>query len=318
MHVLSSKDEFWICGDCEYWLLVEWALMALSEFVDTSERWLSFEFLQSTKLGGSEMDDVSTLFAKLAGVRMAVVSAMSENVSRNRSGGSVLTRTNFAPDQVEHYFRQAEHHLELLRKSLPALYAEFQVIETNPSVEMTSPRPDVPAIWHFSRAQMERLVRDIDQVLEVRANSALLAPKAQAPRRVFISHGRSKDWLSVQPFIEKDLKLATLELAQEPNLGQTLIEKLVANSTRCDSAVIVMTGDDLLEDEARVRENVMHEIGYFQGRYGRNAVILLHEDGVHVPTNLGGIAYVPFPNGRIESAFHVLNRELTVLYRIGE
>lgn len=263
------------------------------------------------------MTQASTLLAKLAGVRKSVMAAMNENVSRNRSGGEVLTRTNFAPDQVEHYFKQAAAHAESLRALLPDLYGDFQEIETKPALEMTSPKPDVPPPWHFSRAQMERLVRDIDQVFEIRANSELQVPKTEAPRRVFISHGRSKDWLEVQPYIEKDLRLATLELAQEPNLGQTLIEKLVANAGRCDSAVIVMTGDDLAENETRVRENVMHEIGYFQGRYGRRAVVLLHEDGVKVPTNLGGIAYVPFPKGHIEAGFHVLQRELNALYEGG-
>lgn len=261
------------------------------------------------------MTQASTLLAKLAGVRKAVVAAMNENVSRNRSGGEVLTRTNFAPEQVEHYFKQAAAHTQALKSLLPDLFADFQNVETEPTTEMTSAKPDTPAPWHFSRAQMERLVRDIDQLFEIRANSELQAPLAEPPRRVFISHGRSKDWLMVQPYIEKDLRLATLELAQEPSLGQTLIEKLVANAGRCDSAVIVMTGDDLAENETRVRENVMHEIGYFQGRYGRRAVVLLHEEGVKVPTNLGGIAYVPFPKGSIEAAFHVLQRELIALYK---
>ena len=64
-------------------------------------------------------------------------------------------------------------------------------------------------------------------------------------------------------------------MAQEPNAGRTIIEKLIDNAGRCDSAVIIMTGDDFTqEEEARVRENVMHEIGFFQGFYGRNFVIL--------------------------------------------
>jgi predicted nucleotide-binding protein len=63
----------------------------------------------------------------------------------------------------------------------------------------------------------------------------------------------------------------------------------------------------------RVRENVMHEIGFFQGRYGRKAVILLHEEGVNIPSNLGGVAYVPFPRGCIEAGFHVLQRELRTI-----
>ena len=78
-----------------------------------------------------------------------------------------------------------------------------------------------------------------------------------------------------------------------------------------------MTGDDVAnEDEARVRENVMHEIGFFQGRYGRNSVVLLHEEGVNIPSNLAGVAYIPFPGGSISSGFHVLQRELKALYKL--
>jgi predicted nucleotide-binding protein len=78
-----------------------------------------------------------------------------------------------------------------------------------------------------------------------------------------------------------------------------------------------MTGDDLAPPEGvRVRENVMHEIGFFQGSFGRNAVVLLHEEGVSIPTNLSGIVYVPFPQGSIESSFHVLQRELNAIYRL--
>ncbi len=50
---------------------------------------------------------------------------------------------------------------------------------------------------HYSRAQVERLVRDIDQVFELRTNSEVAQPKAEpedSERRVFISHGRSQDW----------------------------------------------------------------------------------------------------------------------------
>lgn len=190
-------------------------------------------------------------------------------------------------------------------------------METQPTLRMAQTSADEPAAIHFSRPQVERLVRDIDQVFEIRANSELDAPRQESPRRVFVSHGRSNDWRSVQAFIEKDVGLSTIELAQEPNLGRTIIEKLFDNAVRCDSAVIVMSGDDITkEDETRVRENVMHEIGFFQGRYGRKAVVLLHEEGVNVPTNLSGVAYIPFPRGSIEAGLHVLQRELQAIYKI--
>jgi predicted nucleotide-binding protein len=261
------------------------------------------------------MSQMSILVAKLAGIRKALTDVMEENVSRNRGRGEVLTRASFDPELVAHYFSQAAAHVEKLKELMPDMYGDFQAIGTEPSLEMMA-KPDGTVPKHFSRAQTERLVRDIDQIFEVRANSELEQPRRQAPQRVFISHGRSNDWRAVQPFIEKDAGLPTIELAQEPNLGRTIIEKLIDNADRCDSAVIVMTGDDVAnEDERRVRENVMHEVGFFQGRYGRSMVVLLHEEGVNVPTNLSGVAYIPFPKGKIDAGFHVLQRELNAFYK---
>lgn len=168
---------------------------------------------------------------------------------------------------------------------------------------------------YFGRQQLEQLTGDIDHIFEIRANSLLGQPLVTAPRCVFITHGRSDDWRKVQAYIEKDVELPTIELAQQPNIGQTIIEKLERRGSLCDSAVIVMIGDDFAENQIRVREDVMHEIGYFHGQFGRDRVILLHKEGVNVPTNLAEIAYVPFPKGTIEVGFHVLIRELTAMYK---
>ncbi|MEK6257124.1 MAG: nucleotide-binding protein [Planctomycetota bacterium] len=258
------------------------------------------------------MSELSTVMAKLSGIRKAVIAAMTENVSGKRSANEVLTRRSFDPEAVQHYFTQAAVLLEKLKELLPDLYNDFQAIETKPLMEIEG-NPKM----YFSRAQTERLVRDVDQVFEIRANSELEQPQQAAPRCVFITHGRSNDWRVVQPFIERDVGIPTIELAQEANLGRTIIEKLIDNAGLCDTAVIVMTGDDNANDnEARVRENVMHEIGFFQGRYGRNRVVLLHEEGVNIPTNLSGVAYIPFPKSRIEAGFHVLQRELKAMYKL--
>jgi predicted nucleotide-binding protein len=262
------------------------------------------------------MTELSNAMAKLSGIRVALISALTENVSRNRGKGEVKTRANFHPDSVQHYFRKAASQIDNLKRLLPDLYSDFQEIKIEPDTEMAPLSAEQNAEWFFGRPQVERLVRDIDQIFEIRANSELEQPKKENSRRVFISHGRADDWRKVQQFIEKDVKLRTIELAQEPNAGRTIIEKLIDNSERCDSAVIVMTGDDLFDaNEARARENVMHEIGFFQGKFGRNLVILLHEEGVNIPTNLAGVAYVPFPKGNIEAGFHVLQRELNAIYK---
>jgi|GEM_PF-785723 len=270
---------------------------------------------RSYRLENILMNKAAVAMAKLSGIRKSVVGAMEENVSRNRSQGELLTRSHFPPEMMQNYFEQAANQLALLKEVLPELYEDFQGITTEPDLEMATPKSTSTPLTHYSRTKTERLVRDIDQIFEIRANSELAQPKEQGIKRVFISHGRSPDWREVQSFIEKDINIQTLELAQEPNLGKTIIEKLTENSATCSSAVIIMTGDDVTNgDEARVRENVMHEIGFFQGSYGRKSVILLHEEGVNIPSNLSGAAYIPFPKGSISAAFHVLQRELRALY----
>jgi predicted nucleotide-binding protein len=142
---------------------------------------------------------------------------------------------------------------------------------------------------------------------------------SEFPRQVFITHGRGLHWREVADFIEKECnpQLPILELASRANLGRTVIEKLDGEAAHCSYAVVVMTGDDITEDEeARARENVIHEIGFFQGRYGRSRVCLLHEEGVNIPSNLGGVVYCSFPKGKTSAAFIELQRDLAVAFPI--
>lgn len=253
------------------------------------------------------MNQFVVAMAKLAGIRNAVSAALNEKGPRDR------LRIEFDPTDVDHYFKQSNEMLKILRSLASELFNDFQEIEAKPNLELGS-----PSAMYYSKYQLERLVRDIDQIFELRANSELMPVQYninEPKKRVFLTHGRSLDWYQVQSHIEKDVKISTLELAQETNQGKTIIEKLSDNSDLCDSAVIVMTGDDIGPDgSARSRENVMHEIGYFQGKFGRSKVILLHEEGVSIPTNLAGLVYIPFPKGMVSAGFHVLSRELSAIY----
>lgn len=262
------------------------------------------------------MSDVSTAFAKLAGIRTAVTAALYEDTSRNPGMGEKLFPRSYNPLAVAHYFDRASAQLAILKQLLPDLFDDFVSLPSGPDsrVAATSSQAERPV---YSRGRLERLVRDIDQVFEIRANSQLQSPSSEPSefKRVFITHGRSNDWREVQSMIERDANLLTMELAQEPNSGMTVLEKLIDGASRCDSAVIVMTGDDTDSDgKARSRENVMHEIGFFQGKYGRSKVCLLHEEGVSIPSNLSGVVYISYPKGLVSAGFHVLSRELKSMY----
>ena len=252
--------------------------------------------------------------AKLSGIKIAVGKALSETVRR---GSTPEPYRAFVPENVAHYFEGAEAQRKILAVELPLLYGDFQQIATEPTLVMIAATNGNPEVRHFSRNQMERLGRDIDQIFEIRSNAELAPPieKIAPPKCVFITHGHSPDWREVQAFLERDFRIPTKELAQEPSSGMTIIEKLLAVSEQCDSAVIVMTAEDeTIHGDLRARENVMHEIGFFQGKYGRGKVVLLHEDSTSIPTNLSGVVYVPFAKGNVSATFPVLGRELTAIY----
>ncbi|MFL6255414.1 MAG: TIR domain-containing protein [Pyrinomonadaceae bacterium] len=236
------------------------------------------------------MSTISVTFAKLAALYKE---------AKNRNYDSVTNS-----EVLDYLQRYAMLHKELVAK-LPDLYIDLPVrdIPKNP-------------VFVSKSAHFLQLLRDMEYIFEVRANSELKVEVSRAtdealPPVVFISHGRSADWREVQAFIEKDLDIGTLELAQEPNRGRTVLQKLSDEAERCSFAVVVMTGDDDVTAGApRARENVLHEIGFFQGKLGLENVCLLHEEGTNIPSNIHGLIYIPFPKGLVSAGFGVLAREL--------
>lgn len=240
------------------------------------------------------MDKISILFAKFAGLQK---NFKQINWTGGRTGGSI----------IEHLFKQYEKCTTELKELLPELFSDL------PDVKIPEPfGKGMKGETIYTIHQATPIIQNIDYILEVRTNYRVgeNIENKERPKRVFISHGRSKEWYKVQAYIEKDINLATLELAQEPILGRTVLQKLNDEASRCGYAVIVMTGDDMVGEEIRARENVMHEIGFFQGKYGLQNVTLLHEEGVNIPSNIHGLVYIPFPKDTVEATFGALSREL--------
>lgn len=207
---------------------------------------------------------------------------------------------------IEQFFKLRKELITLL----PDLYADLPEVPTPISIDTTASGFN---IYQFS--SIAPIIDNIKYILEVRANHRI-GEKSEIKsksHRVFISHGRSEEWYKLQSYLERDLGYQTLELAQEANMGRTVMEKLNQESTKCTCAVIVMTGDDKAGDETRARENVLHEIGFFQGKYGFENVILLHEEGVNIPSNIHGLVYISFPKGTVETTFAGVHRELKVI-----
>jgi len=243
------------------------------------------------------MDTTSILFAKFAGLQTNLKQIIWND---GRAGGSVL----------EPLFILYQKCTIELKALLPELYSDLP--------EQQIPVPlgiGLKGEAIYSLHQAAPIIQSINYILEVRTYHRLGEKRDNEgrPKRIFISHGRSKEWHKVQAFIEKVIQLPTIELAQQPILGRTVLQKLNDEANRCGYAVVVMTGDDQIGDEVRARENVLHEIGYFQGKYGLHNIIILHEEGVNIPSNIDGLVYIPFPKDTIEATFGAIVQELKLM-----
>lgn len=130
--------------------------------------------------------------------------------------------------------------------------------------------------------------------------------------KIFISYGHNELLkLKLKEFIRDRLKREIIILDELPNSGLTIVEKLEKASTYCNCAIVLLTKDDeLMEGGMRARQNVIHEVGFFQGKYGRNKVILLCEKGIDLFSNISGIMRIEFEATHFEAVYDSIRMEL--------
>ena len=141
--------------------------------------------------------------------------------------------------------------------------------------------------------------------------------------RAFIVHGHDiavRDEL--KQMLEEHFRLTVVVLDEQPSRGRTIIEKFEDEARDVDIVFVLMTPDDVVVDRAdvpqrRARQNVLIELGYFLGRLARRRgrVVLLHKQGVEVPSDLHGVVLIDVTHG-VESARNAIAKELTELMRL--
>lgn len=145
----------------------------------------------------------------------------------------------------------------------------------------------------------------------------------QVPKpRCFIAHGHDDALkFELKDFLQNSLSLPEpIILEQKANRGRTIIEKFEECVRDIDVAFVLLTPDDLggaaSSDEVRerARQNVIFELGYFAGAFGRKSgrVILLHRGELEVPSDMAGVIYIDVNNG-VKAAGEDIRRELEEL-----
>jgi predicted nucleotide-binding protein len=157
-------------------------------------------------------------------------------------------------------------------------------------------------------------VADIAQSAGITIGTALVAPArpvnsatsgtiSATSGRVFIGHGGSPAWKDLREFLENKLHLPHDEFKRIATAGMTNVERLDQMLRDSVFAFIVLTAEDEQKDgKVRARQNVVHEVGLFQGRHGFKRAIVLLEEGCDEFSNIQGLTQIRFPKGKIMSA----------------
>lgn len=156
----------------------------------------------------------------------------------------------------------------------------------------------------FRRADVQKMIPPPS----IQKESSIIRPMGD---KIFIGHGRSKEWLVLQEFLRYRLGLPVEEFNSSPTAGIMTAARLKEILNNAAFAFLVMTAEDERPDGGyNPRLNVVHEAGLFQGRLGFERAIILLEDGCEPFSNIDGLGQIRFPKDDISAKFEEVRRTL--------
>lgn len=174
-------------------------------------------------------------------------------------------------------------------------------IEVGALLGMRLARHKLRYVGNAGHAQFAKVTRDFIRTLDAERRSRA------RPLGIFISHGKNPEWFAVQRFVESRFASPVYAFESAPWGGHELSEALSKNLERCSLSVCVLTAEDITADGRKLaRQNVIHEVGLFQGQHGFDRVVLLAEEGCDFVPQAAAPYTIYFPHNQIYQAFYQL------------
>ena len=204
-----------------------------------------------------------------------------------------------------YFFEKAEVERILIRESAytSQMYADI-LDKAYPDYPISFKREDIVSDEDKYTTDITRRIFRECQSLIQEATTKSEAPTPNNPKapmdksKVFIVHGHdnaAKE--AVARFVEK-IGLEAIILHEQASSGNTIIEKIEANSnvgfaivlyTPCDLGASKEEKDQL---KPRARQNVIFEHGYLIGKIGRKNVCALVKGDIEKPNDISGVVYI--------------------------
>ncbi len=174
----------------------------------------------------------------------------------------------------------SKHHFEHVRYS-------------NGDTEITIELPE--------RHQIEKVFGIFDDKAES-AKIPVTAPKEDIT--IFIGHGNSLQYRDIKDHLHDRHKYRVETYETGNRAGHSIRDILEEMSKKSNFAILVMTAEDQTADgNFRARQNVIHEVGLFQGKLGFSKVIVAVEEGCDVFSNLDGVHQLRYSKNNIKEIY---------------
>lgn len=122
--------------------------------------------------------------------------------------------------------------------------------------------------------------------------------------KVFIGHGHSPLWRDIKDHLHDKHGIDVEAYEVGARAGLTIRDVLDDMLTKSSFALLVLTAEDTDDSGAlHARENVIHELGLFQGRLGWRKAIALVEEDVTEFSNIHGLQQIRFHKGNVQETF---------------
>jgi sugar/nucleoside kinase (ribokinase family) len=130
----------------------------------------------------------------------------------------------------------------------------------------------------------------------------------ELPPGIFLAHGHDPQWRRLRQFLEDECRVPVHSLEGESEDRVVAMRRVLA---LCSFAICLLTAEDVMQaGGAHADQNVIHQAGLFQGRYGFSRVLLLVGAGVESFSNVSGLVALSFGEDMVESTFWQIARLL--------
>lgn len=157
--------------------------------------------------------------------------------------------------------------------------------------------------WRELVALVQVMIDEMKTFQPLRSEERKTSEKYDNAFQIFLVHGHDDVVKQSVARVVERLGFEPVILHEQPNRGRTIIEKFTDYSN-VGFAIILLSADDIGYDakkqpaiaQARARQNVILEMGFFLGKLGRERVFVLYpEDGkLELPSDYSGVLYTKY------------------------